>query len=417
MGDVDVPVDGGYVSGRASMDRPAPESVWVRTIVGWHIAFWLLMAITAASVVLGPATAPQKLAGAAALTVLAVAYLLIGMDDDRARRPPWTSVYLATLVGCVAVVMWLPLDVAFILFIAYPQVWFFSDRPRHGVIWTAVLTAAATVALLLRFGWSVEVLRDVGPSMFISLLFSLLLGLWIARVIDQSQERADLIAELERARAELAAAHHAAGVVAERERMAQEIHDTLAQGFTSIVALAQAGRAQLSRDPHGAAARLDVIEATARENLAEARALVAAFAPVGLDAGTLADALTRLTDRFTAETGLPVALDLTGAPDAVARDSEVVLLRAAQEALANVRRHAGARSVRLRLAASVGAQGPTVSVEVIDDGQGFDPSAGTGFGLSGMRHRVEGAGGSVELESAPGRGTRVLVTVPDGGAP
>ncbi|WP_461022994.1 sensor histidine kinase [Thalassiella azotivora] len=398
------------------MDRPAPDSVWVRTVVGWHVAFWLMMAITALAVVLRGGATSTKVAALAGVAVLSLAYRVVVVDDDRSRRLPWPHVYLAVLTGVVALLAWLPLDVLFLLFIAYPQVWFLSDRRRDGVVWTVVLTAAVTVALLGRFGWSPEALRGFGPAMLVSLLFSVLLGLWIASVIDQSQERADLIAELDRARGELAQAHHAAGVVAERERVAQEIHDTLAQGFTSIVALAQAGRAQLARDPAGAAGRLEVIEDTARENLAEARALVAAFAPVALRDGALPDAIRRLADRFTAETGLPVELDLPSEPDAadgagLPRDAEVVLLRAAQEALTNVRRHAGARTVRLRLAPPTGGL-PCASVEVVDDGRGMDPADRQGLGLTGMRHRVEGAGGSVHLDSAPGRGTRVLVTVP-----
>jgi signal transduction histidine kinase len=189
--------------------------------------------------------------------------------------------------------------------------------------------------------------------------------------------------------------------------MAREIHDTLAQGYTSIIMLAQAAR--LPGTPsHDTDGRLQTIEAVARENLDEARALVAAFSPVGLDGAGLAEALHRLAGRFTAETGVVVDVVVDGELSGLPPHREVVLLRAAQEAMANVRRHADARAVRMTLSASAGQ----ARVEVTDDGVGFAPSTAPGFGLTGMRDRVRDAGGSVDVASTPGQGTRVSVRVP-----
>jgi signal transduction histidine kinase len=200
-------------------------------------------------------------------------------------------------------------------------------------------------------------------------------------------------------------------VVAERERMARDIHDTLAQGFTSVIALAQAERARLAAGGDDAP-RLALLEETARENLGEARALVAAFAPVDLQGSGLVDALRRLSDRFTAETGVPVRLELPPGPSdgELGTAEAVVLLRVAQEALSNVRRHAGAAQVTLRLR----RQGDGTGVEVADDGAGFDVDAvaGSSFGLSGMRSRVEEVGGLLAVSSRPGGGTRVTVSLP-----
>ncbi|WP_261376270.1 sensor histidine kinase, partial [Isoptericola variabilis] len=177
-------------------------------------------------------------------------------------------------------------------------------------------------------------------------------------------------------------------------------------GFTSVVTQAQAA-----------------VESTARENLAEARALVAAFAPVPLQNGTLAEALRRLADRFAAETGIAVRLEVaddgTGGPavpaggTGVPRDaaSDVVLLRAAQEALANVRRHADARAVTVRLDRDAG----TVGLEVTDDGRGLPPGHADGIGLSGMRERVSAVGGSIDVGPGDRGGTRVRVRVPVAG--
>ena len=236
----------------------------------------------------------------------------------------------------------------------------------------------------------------------ISLGFAVLFGFWMFRIIVQSVDRRTVIAELEATREELAAVSHRAGVLAERERLAREIHDTLAQGFTSVVVLLELAESEVDTDPTAARQRLATARETARENLAEARALVAALTPVDLQAAPLPDALGRLVDRFGTETGLPARLTVTGEPRALPANTEVVLLRAAQEALANVRKHAGAGAGRdLRLDGAV--------LAVADDGAGFDPAAPTGgYGLAGMRRRVEEVGGTVSIASGPG-GTRVEV--------
>ncbi|WP_407320688.1 sensor histidine kinase [Isoptericola halotolerans] len=234
----------------------------------------------------------------------------------------------------------------------------------------------------------------------------------------RSDERAQLLHQLRAAQDQLAQTHHAAGVSAERERVAREIHDTLAQGFTSVVTQVQAATAALDRGEEQAARdRLDVVEATARDNLAEARGLVAAFAPVPLQDATLVEALHRLAERFTTETGAAVRFEVQDSDvsdERVALDpaSDVVLLRAAQEALTNVRRHAGATDVTVRLARRDGA----LELEVSDDGRGLPPQFSEGFGLAGMRERATAAGGVLEIGPGAARGTTVRVCLP-GGAP
>ncbi|WP_338104979.1 sensor histidine kinase [Modestobacter muralis] len=175
--------------------------------------------------------------------------------------------------------------------------------------------------------------------------------------------------------------------------------------------LAQTATGQLPGSPGAAAERVALIEEVARENLAEARAMVAALAPVALDSATLVEALERLTERFGRETGLATRLDTAalGSPDqGLSRSQEIVLLRGAQEALTNVRRHAAASAVVLR----VSRVGDVVAVHVEDDGVGFDPAGAPGIGLAGLRDRAEEAGGAVDVASEPGRGTRVTVRVP-----
>ena len=235
------------------------------------------------------------------------------------------------------------------------------------------------------------------------------------KIIGQSTERAELIAQLEQTRAELANVNREAGVLAERERLAGEIHDTIAQGFTSIVMLAQAAESMIESDPAAARNQLELVGRTARENLAEARALVAGLAPTALTSATLPDALARLTERAGQELGIAAKFGLTGEPRALGTDAEVVLLRVCQEALSNVRKHAEARSVRVGLCfADAGVTpGAGVRLEVADDGIGFEvgrDDAGC-FGLRGMRARVDDIGGKLDVISAPGAGTTVSAEV------
>ncbi len=406
-----------------STDAPATQadsrSVWERTVLGWHLTFAAGLVLVAIVLVTGDEVGVQRLPALSAVALLALAYVVLGLPAVRGK-PSWrASSYLVVLVAVTgALVVLGGTGMTLILFVAFPQIWFFSATFRAGALWSATLTVAVALAILREVGLSGPAVRDVILSMSVALVVSLLLGLWVGQVIQQSTQRAELIGELERARAELGEAEHAAGVLAERERLAGEIHDTLAQGFTSIIALAQAERARLASggDP---APRLGVLEATARDNLAEARALVAAFAPVDLDGADIEQALRRLASRFTTETGVPVRVEVAGggadgrngatrgrAPVSTAH--AVVLLRASQEALANVRRHAGAAEVVLRLTTA-----PAPALEVVDDGVGFDSSEqGGGFGLDGMRRRVEASGGRLSVDSSPGQGTRVRVSLP-----
>ena len=385
--------------------------VWDRLLVGWHVAFGLFLLLAVAWLaVTAHLTGGQKAYGLALIVVLAVAYVpLVLRAPGGDPRESWTgTAYLVLAVVVTGLACALDVTMTMLLFVVFSHVWMFTPTRTRGALFAAALTVSACAGLLTQAGWSWAVAREVVPQLGVALGFSVLLGFWVARIIDQSKERADLIDQLEAARSDLAAAENARGALAERERVAREIHDTLAQGFTSIVMLAQGAAARLPKDADGAAQRLGTIEEVARANLAEARALVAALSPVDLDGRTFADAVRRLGERFARETGLDVRVE---APDAVAhltRDGEVVLLRAVQEALTNVRRHAGASRVVVRLVPESG----DVRLEVADDGQGFSPGSAEGFGLAGMRGRAVDVGGDVDVSSAPGEGTRVVVRVP-----
>ncbi|MEX5718489.1 sensor histidine kinase [Geodermatophilus maliterrae] len=388
--------------------EPLSARGWQATVVGLHVISAALWVLAVVSTVVGDAVGDDRRGPVlVVLAVLAVAYVVAGAPAVASGARGRAVLYLCVLVVAFGLIGWLGDGLLFLLFLAYPQVWFVVQGALTGLFWTVALSVASAAGPVAT---AASGRTDVLLETAVSLTFSLALGLWISRVLHESAQRASLIAQLEATRAELAAAERERGVLAERERLAGEVHDTLAQGYTSIVVMAQTAAALLPADPDGARERLEVIEEVARDNLAEARAVVAAFRPVALDGSTLVEALQRLAERFARETGLAVRVD-TSALDAAPRlrtDEEVVLLRGAQEALTNVRRHAGASAVVLRLS-RVGGQ---VSVHVEDDGVGFDPAAVSVSGLEGLRGRVAQVGGEVDVASAPGSGTRVTVRVP-----
>jgi signal transduction histidine kinase len=249
---------------------------------------------------------------------------------------------------------------------------------------------------------------------------TLVLALFVAMmhaIHEQSEERRRLIAQLEATRGELAESERRAGVLAERQRLAREIHDTLAQGFASIVTLYEAARAEVASRPEVARGRLDEISRTARASLAEARRVVSALRPEALDHATPASALDGLARDFHSETGIAARCTSEGDSSELESEAEATLLRVAQEALTNVRKHAHASRVALTL--SYLDDGTLLDVR--DDGVGFEPESAErtrkgwqagGFGLISMRERLESQGGTLTIESAPGAGTAIVAALP-----
>ena len=204
-----------------------------------------------------------------------------------------------------------------------------------------------------------------------------------------------------------------AGVADERARLAREIHDTLAQGFVSVLTQLEAAADPLSGAPAGAVERVRRAAAIARSSLGEARRSVQALRPEALEAAPLSAAIGRVVARWSDDAGVDAGVTLTGRAVALPPATEVTLLRATQEALANVARHAAATSVSVTLS----YLGDAVVLDVHDDGSGFDRLAprngsGGGFGLEALRQRVDAAGGYFGLESEPGGGTTVTVHIP-----
>ncbi|MBW8482297.1 sensor histidine kinase [Actinomadura parmotrematis] len=290
--------------------------------------------------------------------------------------------------------------------------------PRRAGLAAVVAAATAAVAGFAGHSGGLTAAGVLGPVLGAAVAVAVVRG--YQALYRESERRRRLIEELTAARAGLAEAERAAGVLAERERLAREIHDTLAQGLTSIQLLLSAAERDLPARPGAAAGYVGQARRAAADNLAEARRFVAALAPPALEDATLADALERLCATTAARHGLAVRFHLEGTPAPLPTAREVALLRVAQSALANTVRHARAATADVTLA----YRGDGVVLEVADDGAGFDPAAppdGEGFGLGAMRARADAAGGALTVDAAPGRGTRLAVRLPaagsDGGRP
>lgn len=235
---------------------------------------------------------------------------------------------------------------------------------------------------------------------------STILGLWINSIIRQSAERRALIEQLERTRTELAAAERREGVLEERQRLAHEIHDTLAQGFISVIMHLEAYDA--SQAPH----HLSQAEAVARQGLQEARRVVQDLRPDVLENAPLPEAVTRVAETWSRQSGMLVTTAVTGTYTHLHPEIETTVIRAVQEALANVQKHAAASEVTLTLSYMT----DLLMLDVQDDGVGMDhsspPQNGGGYGLVAMRQRVAQVGGVLTIESEPDEGTTLVLQIP-----
>lgn len=217
-------------------------------------------------------------------------------------------------------------------------------------------------------------------------------------------------------------------VLRERQRLAREIHDTLAQGFTSIVMHLEAAEQALPDDPNTLTRHITQAKSTARDNLTQARRVVEDLRPELLESAPLFQAIERVVKRWEQHSGIPAIFKMTGQVQPLHPEVEVTLLRATQEALANIRKHAQANNTQVTLS----YLGDVVILDVQDDGCGFtaqngqaetarpEPAEGAvsgGFGLVAMRQRVNELEGELIVESDPAEGTTLMVSIPTGAHP
>lgn len=376
----------------------------------WHGYIAAMCGVAMVAVYLLDDRIPTRspLGACAALAAMALWLTIVGLAIPRLGPLGWRSVtyvVVAVALWTIAMVCAGPAVAAVAAF--YPIV--FSTLPLWpAIVASVVITLIPLVLDVVVSGIATPHFPVAAAMTLIGLATGPLVGYVIVSMVRQRMTLSALVAELEASRAETARLSREAGVTAERERLAREIHDTLAQGFTSIVTLAQAMEARLDTADVATARQLGLIETVARENLAEARTMVTQLTPTALDGATLPAAIRRQCAAFAAETGIELELDVADDAPSVGMAGDVVLLRVAQEVLANVRRHANASRVRVNL-----ASGPSgVRLSLTDNGIGLRDDHVDGFGLRGVRTRVTQAGGTVSIGRGRDGGTTVAVEVP-----
>ncbi|MCQ8188551.1 sensor histidine kinase [Streptomyces rugosispiralis] len=391
------------------------------------LPYLLLFLSTALSLVHGLPPA-RRLLTTLGLAAVAAGWILgtYTLPTGRRSRQPYgtvrTAVYFAGLLALSAALM--ARDQVFMLFAAtgflqalvlLPTVWAVGSVAATSFVVNTVPdgfprpTTGAVVGYLAAIAFQTVVIG------WINLLSS--------RLNEQHQRRKRTVAELRSALTENAGLHaqlitqaREAGVLDERQRMAGEIHDTLAQGLAGIIRQLEAAE-HAEGDREVWRRHLVAAKDLARDSLAEARRSVQALRPEQLESRTLPDALESLVEGWSREPEPKVAFATTGTPIPLHAELEATLYRVAQEALANIAKHARSSKVGITLS----YMEDVVVLDVLDDGVGFDPvaaaaeagtSGGHGLGLVAMRRRLGRVAGTLDIESARGEGTAISAAVP-----
>jgi signal transduction histidine kinase len=247
------------------------------------------------------------------------------------------------------------------------------------------------------------------------------MGAWLQRTQELEHcARLTLLTELEQSKASLEEANYQLQVYAgtveqlavanERNRLARDLHDILGYTLATVVVKAEAAKRLIPTDPERARGELDRLQELSRDGLAEVRRSVAGLRDAAAAAGIWHEAIGQFVEGFAVETGLCITHEFAPLPQEHDPALEMCLFRVIQESLTNVSRHAHAAHVSVTLCVAEGS----VVLTIEDDGVGAGPSGSVpaGYGLRGMRERVEHLGGRLVFSSKRGQGTRVLVTIP-----
>ncbi|MDK4239143.1 sensor histidine kinase [Corynebacterium propinquum] len=340
------------------------------------------------------------------------------VNQQRSARWWWAAVVVLWLSALVLAndFLWVLFPLVFVTLAVLPRP---ANLLAAAVLWAA---GVVVVAWLHPQHWHIAV--AIGPG--IGTVFAVAIYVSYRALHREALTQRRIAEELAATQQELAATEHQAGRLEERERLARDIHDTLAQGLSSIVLLARAGRASASTSkaasPESKNAATDVlstIEDTARDNLAEARRFVRDLTAPSAQAD-LPDAITEILQRMRRRgSGLGESTEFRAnfSGDTHRRLPESVVtavVRCVQEALNNVAKHAHADHAVV----SVAVLGDELTVDIFDDGRGFDPvqtpqrASSHGYGLGGIQQRIAALSGTVNIESAPGEGTVVAARIP-----
>ncbi|WP_050995027.1 sensor histidine kinase [Arthrobacter sp. TB 23] len=397
--------------------------------VSLHLGFATLLVVGTVSTV----ATPQRAASWMVIMISAVLgalYLAGTLAEKRVADgeiPPWrleprrySKIWLASVTLLWLVLLVLSADfswLAFPLFFLHLHLL----HTRHAIVAVLLMTGAVSAAQWNHSG-ELHAAMIIGPGL--GAVFAVVMAMVYESLYSEGVNQRRALDELRNTRAALARTQHESGVLAERERLAREIHDTLAQGLSSIVLISRAAETSLEAGSTALTQeRIRTIQVTASENLDEARRFVRGLSSNNANADSLVTRLRRIcatAERQAAAHGSPLRcrFELDGEPVPLPPPYEVALLRAAQSTLSNVDQHAQASTAVVTL----GFLGPDVTLDVYDNGTGFDAPAtlsdpplrsdGTGFGLQSVRQRVTSMGGVVDIESTVGEGTVVAIRLP-----
>lgn len=418
------------------MQSPAGAATVLRVLrVSLHVGFAVLLLVAIVRLLIGVGTAgtpsPIALTAGLGLSALLAAVYLAGTvlekrhssDPSRFNPSKYARWWLAAVMLLWLLLLLVSSDFAWV---AFPLFFLQLHLLPRGLALPAIAVSTALLVCTLWFhsrgssDGGLQLAMILGP-MF-GAVFAVVTGLAYRALFLEAENQRTVADELRRTRAELARTQHDAGMLAERERLAREIHDTLAQGFSSIVLMGRSAEKALeSSDVETARESLKIVQDTASANLAEARSFVRGLRSPDLEESGLVDTLRRLCEKTGTEaaargSALRCRFELVGTPVELPNTYQTTLLRAAQASLANVWAHAHARAAVVTLS-FLGAE---VTLDVFDDGIGFEPSTaagtargdGTGVGLQSLRERLTALDGSLEIETAPGEGTVVAVRMP-----
>jgi signal transduction histidine kinase len=422
-----------------SLPNPGPEAEGIALILSILSAAWILWMYT-----LHPAWRSRPRVMALFITVLLV--LGAGLVLDQTLFGLYTfTIYLYVIRYLVW--PWRLLGAAGVGLLAATSQAYGDNKDTAGGLLIFLIIIAVNVAVLMAFTWS----RWTSERA-------------LGELSEANRRLEASLAENEGLQQQLLTQAREAGVLDERQRMAREIHDTLAQGLTGIITQLQAAE-QAADDPVGWRRHFEAATRLARDSLSEARRSVEALRPESLETGRLSEALGDVAGRWSTLHGIAVQVTTTGTARPMPSEAEFALLRTAQEALANVAKHARATRVGVTLS----YMEHEVALDVRDDGRGFDPAklcteaakaaaaakaaetakaAGTasahasvahvngvtglvglsvadslrhptaeraedgGFGLVAMRQRIESLAGTLQVESEPGFGTGISACLP-----
>ncbi|WP_345762026.1 sensor histidine kinase [Diaminobutyricibacter sp. McL0608] len=385
------------------MTHTALTPVFVGLRTGLHVVFVALTVLVVVRAVVSPT--PSSGAVIVLCVILLATYALGGLGVRSSFRGAGLLWLLVLSVEWIALV-WLIPEAAYLVFPLFflylhllPGWW--------GPLAVLAATALAIVALGLHGGWTVGGI--VGP--LVGAGVAILIGLGYRSLARESQEREALMAELIATRDQLAETEHESGVLAERARLAREIHDTVAQGLSSIQMLLHAAEREAPDGPGVEYVRL--ARETAATNLVDARRFVRELTPAALVDQGIGAALRRLAETQWSSDSLDVHVRVSDAID-LPIHVQTALLRIAQGAMANVMQHADARNATI----TIDRDADTVRLTISDDGRGFDPAgvavdrasgASDSFGLTAARERVDQLGGTLSIDAASDHGSTVSV--------